>query len=180
VEQGATVLTGGTADAEGERAHGCYVRPTVLAGVTPETAIWREEVFGPVLALRAVPDFDAAVEAVDDSGFGPAAAVFTRELSRAYRFADAAECGQVAVNTTTTTGWDVHLPFGGFRDSGTAYRSRARKSRASPRASRRSPSTSGPDERERQHERGGCRWLTRRSASSARASWVWPRRARSP
>ncbi|MFI9545734.1 aldehyde dehydrogenase family protein [Streptomyces sp. NPDC052016] len=65
-----------------------------------------------------MPDFDAAVEAVDDSGSGLAAAVFTRELSRAYRFADAAECGQVAVNTTT--GWDVHLPFGGFRDSGTA------------------------------------------------------------
>ncbi|MFH8799203.1 aldehyde dehydrogenase family protein [Streptomyces sp. NPDC017936] len=121
VEQGATVLTGGRADDEGERAHGCYVQPTVLADVTPETAIWREEVFGPVLALRAVPDFDAAVEAVNDSDFGLAAAVFTGDLSSAYRFTDEAECGQVAVNTTTT-GWDVHLPFGGFRDSGTAYK----------------------------------------------------------
>ncbi|MBQ0825913.1 aldehyde dehydrogenase family protein [Streptomyces tagetis] len=121
VRQGATVLTGGEADTEGERAHGCYVRPTVLADVTPEAAIWREEVFGPVLVLCAVDDFAAAVEAVNDSVFGLAAAVFTRDLGAAHRFADEAECGQVAVNTTTT-GWDVHLPFGGFRDSGTAYK----------------------------------------------------------
>ncbi|BFO19211.1 hypothetical protein SHKM778_55990 [Streptomyces sp. KM77-8] len=121
VEQGATVLTGGTADTEGDRAHGCYVRPTVLADVTPESAVWREEVFGPVLALRAVDDFAAAVDAVNDSAYGLAAAVFTRDLASAHRFADEAECGQVAVNTTTT-GWDVHLPFGGFHDSGTAYK----------------------------------------------------------
>lgn len=121
VGQGAVVLTGGGADTEGERAHGCYVRPTVLADVTPETAIWREEVFGPVLAVRAVDGFEQAVEAVNDSGFGLAAAVFTRDLGAAYRFADEAECGQIAVNTTTT-GWDVHLPFGGFHDSGTAYK----------------------------------------------------------
>ncbi|MFG2965605.1 MULTISPECIES: aldehyde dehydrogenase family protein [unclassified Streptomyces] len=119
VEQGATVLTGG--DTDPERPHGCYVRPTVLADVTPDMAVWREEVFGPVLAVRAVDGFDAAVEAVNDSAFGLAAAVFTRDLGSAYRFADEAECGQVAVNTTTT-GWDVHLPFGGFHDSGTAYK----------------------------------------------------------
>ncbi|MET9087591.1 aldehyde dehydrogenase family protein [Streptomyces sp. NPDC004237] len=119
VEQGATVLTGGDADVE--RPHGCYVRPTVLADVTPDMSVWRDEVFGPVLAVRAVDGFDAAVEAVNDSAFGLAAAVFTRDLGSAYRFADEAECGQVAVNTTTT-GWDVHLPFGGFHDSGTAYK----------------------------------------------------------
>ncbi|MGI3223724.1 aldehyde dehydrogenase family protein [Streptomyces sp. GTA36] len=121
IDQGATVLTGGGADTEGDRAHGCYVQPTVLADVTPETAVWREEVFGPVLAVRVVEDFDRAVDAVNDSQFGLAAAVFTRDLTAAYRFVDEAECGQVAVNTTTT-GWDVHLPFGGFRDSGTAYK----------------------------------------------------------
>ncbi|WP_171140544.1 aldehyde dehydrogenase family protein [Streptomyces sp. S3(2020)] len=121
VEQGAVVLTGGRADTEGDHEHGCYVQPTVLADVSPETAIWREEVFGPVLVVRAVGGFTEAVDAVNDSDFGLAAAVFTQDLSKAHRFADEAECGQIAVNTTTT-GWDVHLPFGGFRDSGTAYK----------------------------------------------------------
>ncbi|MFJ3670054.1 aldehyde dehydrogenase family protein [Streptomyces sp. NPDC090106] len=119
IGEGATPLTGGTPDSA--RPHGCYVRATVLADVTPEMAIWREEVFGPVLALRAVEDFRAAVDAVNDSDFGLAAAVFTRDLAHAHRFADDVECGQVAVNTTTT-GWDVHHPFGGFHDSGTAYK----------------------------------------------------------
>ncbi|WP_328492718.1 aldehyde dehydrogenase family protein [Streptomyces sp. NBC_00414] len=121
VEEGAAVLTGGGPDTAGERAHGCYVQPTVLTDVTPGTAIWREEVFGPVLVVLAVDDFTQAVDAVNDSDLGLAAAVFTRDLASAYRFADEAECGQIAVNTTTT-GWDVHLPFGGFHDSGTAYK----------------------------------------------------------
>lgn len=83
--------------------------------------IWRDEVFGPVLALRAVDSFDEAVDAVNDSAFGLAAAVFTRDLGAAHRFADRAECGQIAVNLTTP-GWDVHHPFGGFRDSGSPFK----------------------------------------------------------
>ncbi|MCJ0869652.1 aldehyde dehydrogenase [Streptomyces sp. AP-93] len=121
VKQGATVVAGGARADEGPRAHGCFVQPTVLADVTPAMDIWREEVFGPVLVLRAVDTFDEAVEAVNDSVFGLAAAVFTTDLRAAHRFADEAECGQIAVNLTTP-GWDVHHPFGGFRDSGSAFK----------------------------------------------------------
>ncbi|WP_329617630.1 aldehyde dehydrogenase family protein [Streptomyces brevispora] len=122
VEQGATVIAGGAGDEEQTLpAHGCFVRPTVLADVTPTMDIWRDEVFGPVLALRAVDSFDEAVEAVNDSAFGLAAAVFTKDLGAAHRFADRAECGQIAVNLTTP-GWDVHHPFGGFRDSGSPFK----------------------------------------------------------
>ncbi|WP_199860160.1 aldehyde dehydrogenase family protein, partial [Thermobifida halotolerans] len=121
VEQGAVVRAGGDTPADPERAHGCYVNPTILVGVTPAMDIWRHEVFGPVLAVRAVDGFDEAVEAVNDSVYGLSAAVFTRDLSAAHRFVDEVECGQVAVNTATT-GWDVHHPFGGFRDSGSAFK----------------------------------------------------------
>ncbi len=121
VEQGAEVVLGGGAP-EGEvYAHGCYVAPTILTGITPEMDVWREEVFGPVLAVRPVAGFDQAVAEVNDSVYGLAAAVFTRDLGAAHRFIDAVEAGQVAVNTTTS-GWDVHHPFGGFRDSGSPFK----------------------------------------------------------
>jgi aldehyde dehydrogenase (NAD+) len=121
VKQGATVLTGGDQPKDEALSHGCYVNATVLGDVTPELDIWREEVFGPVVALLPVDSFEEAVEAVNDSVFGLAAAVFTQNLGAAYRFVDEAECGQIAVNTTTS-GWDVHHPFGGFRDSGSPFK----------------------------------------------------------
>jgi acyl-CoA reductase-like NAD-dependent aldehyde dehydrogenase len=78
-------------------------------------------VFGPVVVVLAVDDFDGAVAAVEDSQYGLAAAVFTRGLRNAHEFADQVTAGQVSVNLPTT-GWDVHMPFGGFRDSGSAFK----------------------------------------------------------
>lgn len=119
--EGATVATGGYAPEDGEFEHGCYVAPTVFTDVRPEMAIWRDEVFGPVAAVRVVDGFDAAVEAVNDSAYGLAAGVFTTSLKYAHEFAARARAGQVAVNLPTP-GWDVHLPFGGFGDSGSPFK----------------------------------------------------------
>ncbi|XVU29880.1 aldehyde dehydrogenase family protein [Actinoplanes sp. CA-054009] len=120
VEQGARVELGGDAPG-GALAYGCYVNPTILAGVTTDMDVWTEEVFGPVVAVRAVDGLDQAIAEVNDSRYGLAAAIFTTSLSAAHRFLDEVECGQIAVNTTTS-GWDVHQPFGGFRSSGSAFK----------------------------------------------------------
>ncbi|WP_433825256.1 aldehyde dehydrogenase family protein [Actinoplanes sp. CA-015351] len=119
VKQGAVLIQGG--EDEQDTGFGCFVAPTVLAGVTPDMDLWRDEVFGPVLAVRVIDGLDEAITAVNDSKYGLAAAVFTDSLAAAHRFLAEADCGQVAVNTTTS-GWDVHQPFGGFRDSGSPFK----------------------------------------------------------
>ena len=116
----ATIAGGGRPDAAA-LAGGCYVEATVFADVAPAMAIWREEVFGPAIAVAEVDGLDDAIAAVNDSPYGLSAAVFTRSLASAARFAADVETGQVSVNLPTS-GWDVHHPFGGFRDSGSAFK----------------------------------------------------------
>jgi alpha-ketoglutaric semialdehyde dehydrogenase len=96
------------------------VEPT-LVSVTPEHALWRDEVFGPVLAVTTARDFDEAVSRANDTAYGLSAAVFTTTLTKANQFIDRSETGQVSVNLPTA-GWDVHHPFGGFRESGSAFK----------------------------------------------------------
>ncbi|MFT4082244.1 MAG: aldehyde dehydrogenase family protein [Nocardioides sp.] len=119
-EQGATIAAGGDAP-DGPLAGGCFVAPTVVTEITTEMDIWREEVFGPVVAITVVDDFEEAVAAANDSAYGLSAAVFTSSLESAHAFADRAEAGQVSVNLPTS-GWDVHHPFGGFGDSGSPFK----------------------------------------------------------
>jgi aldehyde dehydrogenase (NAD+) len=120
-DEGARAVAGGGRPGEDRLANGCFVEPSVLADVSPAMAIWHEEVFGPVLAVRTVDSFEEAVEATNESRYGLSAGIFTRSLEYAHRFADAADTGQVAVNLPTS-GWDVHMPFGGFRESGSAFK----------------------------------------------------------
>lgn len=120
-EAGGEIVLGGGVPQDAACAHGCFVEPTLVTGVGPAMPLWREEVFGPVLAVRRVASFEQAVAAVNDSPYGLSAAVFTESLRQAQRFIDAADTGQVAVNLPTS-GWDVHQPFGGFRDSGSPFK----------------------------------------------------------
>ncbi|MES2187751.1 MAG: aldehyde dehydrogenase [Pseudomonadota bacterium] len=97
-------------------AQGWFVPPTIFTGVGTETDLWREEVFGPVLAVRA---FDTEAEALylaNDSRFGLAAGVWTRDLGRALRLSQAIQAGTVWVNSYR--GVSSMTPLGGYKQSG--------------------------------------------------------------
>jgi alpha-ketoglutaric semialdehyde dehydrogenase len=101
--------------------HGCFVGPTVLTDVHTGMEIWTEEVFGPVVALVAFDTLDDAIDLLNASRYGLAAAIYTTDLGAALTFSERADVGQVAVNLPTS-GWDVHMPFGGFKGSGSGHK----------------------------------------------------------
>ncbi|MCG2624431.1 aldehyde dehydrogenase family protein [Arthrobacter sp. I2-34] len=119
--QGAKVLTGGEAPTADGTGAGCFVAPAVVAGVTEEMSLWRDEVFGPVLAVSTIDDLDEAIAKANDTAYGLSAAIFTGSLAATHRFIEEVDAGQISVNLPTS-GWDVHHPFGGFKDSGSAFK----------------------------------------------------------
>jgi succinate-semialdehyde dehydrogenase/glutarate-semialdehyde dehydrogenase len=110
VERGA-VLVGGGARAQGFPTN-LYYEATVLDRVTNEMEVAREETFGPVVPITTIRSEDEALALIDSSPFGLLTAVFTRDLGRGLRFAEAARAGWVNINESTNY-WESHLPFGG-------------------------------------------------------------------
>jgi aldehyde dehydrogenase (NAD+) len=117
--EGARVATGGARPTSGDLAGGCFFAPTVLADVKAGTAIAREEVFGPVIGFERVGSLDEAIAAANDVDYGLSAAICTRSLAAAQRFAADIQAGMVRINRPTV-GAAFNAPFGGVKQSGTA------------------------------------------------------------
>ena len=114
IKEGATLVTGGTGRPAGlER--GYYVRPTVFGNVTRDMTIAREEIFGPVLAILPYDNEEQAIEIANDTVYGLAAYVQSKDLSHARAVARRMRAGQVNVNYPD---WDTFAPFGGYKQSG--------------------------------------------------------------
>ena len=111
-EEGASLVAGGN---ELDR-EGYYVEPTVFADVEPSMRLAQEEVFGPVLAVLEVEDFEDALEVANDVDYGLSASIVTDDHTEANRFVDEIEAGVAKVNAKTT-GLELHVPFGGMKGS---------------------------------------------------------------
>jgi acyl-CoA reductase-like NAD-dependent aldehyde dehydrogenase len=119
--EGATLACGGRRLDDGELAHGFFVEPAVFVGVTPEMTIWREEIFGPVLAIIAYDDVDEAIALANETAYGLSATLVTNDLAHAMRYVDRIEAGVVHVNSPTV-GASCHVPFGGYKESSSGSR----------------------------------------------------------
>ncbi len=118
--EGELVMGGGRATA-GDLAHGHFFEPTIFAGVRPMDRIGQEEIFGPVLSIIPVADYGEAMLAVNQTRYGLSASIFTSDVNRAFGAMRDFETGIVYVNAGTT-GAEVHLPFGGWKETGNGHR----------------------------------------------------------
>ncbi|MCO8243722.1 MULTISPECIES: aldehyde dehydrogenase family protein [unclassified Haladaptatus] len=114
--EGATLVSGGGIPEGSAVESGYFVEPTVFTDVDSEMRIAQEEVFGPLVAVIAVSDFDEALAVANDVEYGLAASIVTDDHTEANRFVREAESGVVKVNDKTT-GLELHVPFGGFKRS---------------------------------------------------------------
>lgn len=114
--KGADVVCGGETLTAGEFSGGCFFAPTILTGVTPAMQIYREETFGPVAAVVPFDNKDDVLEMANDTNYGLAAYVYTRDLSTAMQAFERLQFGIIGINDINPT--SAAAPFGGMKDSG--------------------------------------------------------------
>ena len=110
--EGATCLTGGNRFGN----KGYFIEPTIFTGVTDEMAIAKDEIFGPVMSILPFKGMDEIIQRANNTQYGLAAAVWTKDVQKAHHFAASVRAGTVWVNCYDV--FDAAAPFGGFKMSG--------------------------------------------------------------
>jgi len=120
-DEGATLLTGGEVATGNGLDQGFFYRPTIFGDVEPDMRIAQEEIFGPTTALIRASDIDEAIRAANSVEFGLSSSIFTRDVNKAFRAMRDLQTGITYVNAGTI-GAEVHLPFGGTKQTGNGHR----------------------------------------------------------
>jgi acyl-CoA reductase-like NAD-dependent aldehyde dehydrogenase len=120
-DEGATIVAGGKRLSDGDFAKGFFHEPTVFADVKPTMRIAQEEIFGPVTAVMRCSSFEEAISIGNGVRYGLSASIYTRDVNRAFAAMRDMETGIFYVNAPTI-GAEVHLPFGGTKETGNGHR----------------------------------------------------------
>ena len=120
-QQGARLACGGDILKGGDWDKGFFHQPTVFADVTPDMRIAVEEIFGPVLSVIKVRDFDEAIKVLNGTPYGLSSSIYTRNVNLAMKAIELIEAGITYVNAPTI-GAECHMPFGGVKDTGNGHR----------------------------------------------------------
>jgi alpha-ketoglutaric semialdehyde dehydrogenase len=120
-DEGAKLLTGGEVATDNGLDKGFFYRPTIFGDVDPQMRVAQEEIFGPTTALIRVKDVDDAIRVSNGIKYGLSSSIFTRDVNKAFRAMRDLEAGITYINAGTI-GAEVHLPFGGTKDTGNGHR----------------------------------------------------------
>jgi len=121
LDEGARLVCGGRRLSDGEYARGFFHEPTVFADVDPRMRIAQEEIFGPVVSVIPCDDLDSAIEIGNGVVYGLSSAIYTQDVNSAFRAMRDMNTGIFYVNASTI-GAEVHLPFGGTKQTGNGHR----------------------------------------------------------
>lgn len=113
-DEGATLIVGGSI--REDLGSGWYIEPTIFDDVSADMTLFKEEVFGPLLAITSFETEDEAIKLANDTNYGLAASFYTQNIKRAYRVASSIKAGTVSINGFSEG--DITTPFGGYKQSG--------------------------------------------------------------
>lgn len=111
------LITGGKRLTDGDYAYGYFIEPTLFRGITPDMTIAQEEIFGPVISIMEVDDYEQALEWANDVKYGLSSTIYTNDLEKAMHFVNNIEAGFTHVNMPSTYS-EPQFPFGGIKATG--------------------------------------------------------------